>query len=164
MVLVVAKPVTSTLEKPIDLKEGGTLNLTCRVWGWPPPQCTWIRKDKVLSPADPGVSLSNVLRTGSNMNIVNGQLVISDMKRSDQTDYICSANNSVATTNVTAYIRVKGMSCLTSHFMFRYLSVTFHFSNLSDTLPYRYVAFTLLYLSATKPFHKISVTLPFRYV
>lgn len=138
MVVVVAKPVASSLETPSDLKAGGTLNLTCRVWGWPVPRCTWIRKDKVLSPADPGVSLSNVLRAQSSMNIENGRLVISDMKRSDQTDYICSANNAVATTNVTAYIRVKGMPPLTLHFRFRYLSIT---------LPFRKVTFPLFFLS-----------------
>lgn len=107
-VKLLSRPVVSQLQKPNMLTEGDTLTLTCQTWGWPVPRCVWFRgSDALVAGGDSKVTFKDVVSSVTNLTIANAQLIIASMKRSGQMDYTCSAINDVATTNTSAYIRVK---------------------------------------------------------
>lgn len=101
-VSILSVPVVVNLQSPSYLTEGETLNISCTAWGWPTPLYAWYQGNNQLTASSTGVSLYNI-----NANMVNAGLVIVKINQTDQNSYICSVINSVGSTNVTAYIRVK---------------------------------------------------------
>jgi len=100
-------------EKSRVLVEGESLELECRVWGYPLPRVTWTRLTRLDSAAVEMVTGGRVT-LGSVDGVVNASLTVTDMSIDDYGMYICIAHNGVGNDSEAILIRVKGITALPS--------------------------------------------------
>ena len=88
--------------------QGDTLELKCKVSGYPQPKVNWLKDGKALN------------QTGTRIHLLEyegsktGKLQIYDLEYSDEGDYSCVATSEMIFENdtKTMKVRVKGMICL----------------------------------------------------
>ena len=83
------------MEDPVDTVHfaGGSINLTCTVFGVPYPEVIWF-KDGVQLSADDRISFSNVtISLTPNEIIDQSTLSFTDLELSDDADYFCQGSN-----------------------------------------------------------------------
>ena len=108
----VARPVVNDPDsKTVSLTEGDALELDCTGWGWPVPHVIWTREDyfsHVYGVDDFGVTLRDVT-TSYNVTLRRAVLHIQNLNRSDQLNYLCTVANNFGHSNLTIFVRVKGI-------------------------------------------------------
>jgi len=107
----------------VTLTEGDDVELVCTGWGWPVPYVIWTREDyfdHVYGVSDFGVSLRDKV-TSHNITLRNAVLHIKNLNRSDQLNYLCTVANNFGYSNITIFVRVKGVSKQTCRIWFGFL-------------------------------------------
>mgnify|MGYP000215227766 CR=1 FL=1 len=85
-----------------DVIQGDKLELTCDVYGYPPPDVIWFKDGVQLKKTD-------LYTFHTYKNMTNGQLTVPTMDSDDEGNYSCTANNSVEPFSVTANMEVRVM-------------------------------------------------------
>ena len=91
------------------VREGNTITITCKAFGYPPPTVVWNKINGILSDRV-SVSDSVSVPTGyGNVTRVSVNLTITSASREDTGVYTCSANNSIGSdsSNVTITVECK---------------------------------------------------------
>ena len=89
-----AVPV-AVVEDPVDTIHfaGGSINLTCTVFGVPYPVVVWFKDDMLFS-EDDRISISNITLSQSPNEIIDQSILsFTDLELSDDADYFCQGSN-----------------------------------------------------------------------
>ncbi|RXG61788.1 Peroxidasin-like protein, partial [Armadillidium vulgare] len=92
-----------TLEpRDIFTSEGGTAVFSCEAEGDPTPTISWYRNDVPLRPT----ARINIF-TGGKLLLIGNRLIIQDVKRYDEGDFTCKAENNAGAVNADAALYVR---------------------------------------------------------
>ena len=83
------------VDNPIDTIHfaGGSINLTCTIFGVPYPEVVWF-KDGILLEENDRISISNVTLSQTPNEIIDlSTLSFTDLELSDDADYFCQGYN-----------------------------------------------------------------------
>ena len=95
------------LPSDATVREGNTITITCKAFGYPPPTVVWNRINGILSDRV-SVSDSVSVPTGyGNVTRVSVNLTITNASREDTGVYTCSANNGIGSDSSNVIITVQ---------------------------------------------------------
>lgn len=102
---VAMEPIVASMSTSFNIVEGENFRLPCLVYGYPTPSIEW-RREGNEGEWETLIADGHFMFEPNNEDIVNGTLLIKEVKIEDRDNYMCYAFNELGSHNGTTLIRV----------------------------------------------------------